>query len=179
MKLSIALVREFDLEMGYVRKHLERVPEGKGAWKPAEKSMPLGWLSTFLAIVLGWAVDVLTKDEFDVAKPRTGSEPQRQEATSNQQLLELFDTNVAAGRAALVAISDEQLEQPWSLKAGGETLFAQPRWLVLRTYFLNHAIHHRAQLGVYLRLLGVAVPAVYNASADEKGGMFIDASAPI
>jgi uncharacterized damage-inducible protein DinB len=127
--LREALLEEFELEMEHVRKHLERVPEGKDAWKPAEKSMPLGWLA-------------------------------------------MFDQNVKSGREALARITEAQLEQPWSLKSAGNTLWTRPKWLVLRTFFLNHAIHHRAQLGVYLRLLRLAVPAVYNDSADEKGGMF-------
>lgn len=173
MKLSEALLKEFDLEMEHVRRHLERVPEGKGTWKPAEKSMPLGWLSTFLAVLPSWSNDILEKDFFDV-KPADGAGMAPKEATTSADLLAMFDKNVASGRVALAKFDDAKLEQPWSLKAAGETLWTQPRWLVLRTFFLNHAVHHRAQLGVYLRLLGIAVPAVYNASADEQGGMFVE-----
>ena len=172
MTLQQALLKEFDLEMQYVRRHLERVPDGKDDWKPAEKSMPLGWLATFLAILPTWSGDILEKDDFDV-NPKT---PQKRPEMpkSSAERLAMFDANVAAGRAALARFDDARLEKPWSLKAAGQTLWTQPRWLVLKTFFLNHAVHHRAQLGVYLRLLGLAVPAVYNDSADEKGGMFID-----
>lgn len=88
-----------------------------------------------------------------------------------------FDKNAADARKALASASDDHLRTPWTLRAGSHTVFSQPRFLVFRTYFLNLAIHHRAQLGVFLRLTGVAVPAVYNASADEPGGMFIDHAA--
>ena len=172
MTLKDALLQEFDLEMEYVRRHLERVPEGKGDWKPAEKSMPLGWLSGFLAILPSWSNDILEKDFFDV-NPAEPHDPPKI-PTNRTELLALFDKNVAAGRAALAKFDDASFEKPWSLKAAGKTVWSQPRWLVLKTFFINHAVHHRAQLGVYLRLLGISVPAVYNDSADEKGGMFID-----
>jgi uncharacterized damage-inducible protein DinB len=173
MTLKDALVREYDLEMEYVRRHLERVPEGKGDWKPAEKSMALGWLSGFLAILPSWATGILEDDSFDV-NPTEKREPPKI-PTDRAGLLALFDQNVATGRAALQKFDDARLETPWALKAAGRTLWSQPRWLVLKTFFLNHAVHHRAQLGVYLRVLGIPVPAVYNDSADDRGGMFVDA----
>lgn len=172
MTLKDALLREFDLEMEYVRHHLERVPEGKGDWKPAEKSMNLGWLSAFLAILPSWSNDILEKDFFDVAPTEKTERPPL--PSNRAELLALFDKNREAGRAALARVDPERLDSTWSLKAAGKTLWTQPRWLVLKTFFLNHAVHHRAQLGVYLRLLGIAVPPVYNDSADEKGGMFLD-----
>jgi uncharacterized damage-inducible protein DinB len=170
--LKEALLREYDLEMEYVRRHLERVPEGKGDWKPAEKSMQLGWLSGFLAILPSWATSILENEFYDVNPPTPTQTPSLPK--NNGELLALFDKNVAEGRAALAKFDDATLEKPWSLKAAGKTLWSQPRWLVLKTFFLNHCVHHRAQLGVYLRLLGIPVPAVYNDSADDKGGMFID-----
>ena len=93
---------------------------------------------------------------------------------SQQELLNMFDTNLIGLRAALSKASDPHLQKPWSLVANGSALFTQPRYLIYRTLFLNHLVHHRAQLGVYFRLLGVKVPALYNDSADEKGGMFIE-----
>ena len=95
-------------------------------------------------------------------------------ATSTRELLELFDKSTADARKAIAGASDEHLMKPWTLAMGGKEMFTQPRWLALRTYVLNHNIHHRAQLGVYLRLNGISVPAIYNDSADEKGGMFRD-----
>ena len=85
----------------------------------------------------------------------------------------MFDANVADVRAALATIAEHRLAEPWTLLAAGQQIFSQPRALVFQTYFLHHMVHHRAQLGLYLRLTGVAVPAVYNSSADEAGGMFI------
>jgi len=167
MTLKDALLKEFDLEMEYTRHHLERVPEGKGDWKPAEKSMPLGWLSGFLAILPTWSNDILEKDFFDV-NPTEPHEPPKL-PTNRTELLALFDRNVAAGRAALERFDDAAFEKPWSLKAAGKTLWSQPRWLVLKTFFLNHMVHHRAQLGVYLRMNDVAVPSIYGPSADEGG----------
>jgi hypothetical protein len=174
MKLTEALLKEYDLEMEYVRKHLEQVPEGKNDWKPAEKSMPLGWLATFLALLPTWSNDILDKEFFDVNPPKGEGMERPKLFETRAELLALFDKNVVAGRAALARVDEAKLATPWSLKAAGETLWSQPRWLVLKTFFLNHAVHHRAQLGVYLRLLGLPVPAVYNDSADVKGGMFRD-----
>lgn len=172
MTIRELLLPEFDLEMQYTRRHLERVPEGRFDWKPNERSMPLGRLAGFLAVIPSWSNDVLQKDSFDVA-PATPT-PRGNPPTSRAQLLELFDKNVAAGRKAIEETSDEQMQKPWSLMAGGKLLFSQPRYQVLRMFFLNHTVHHRAQLGVYLRMNGVPVPAVYNDSADEKGGIFME-----
>jgi uncharacterized damage-inducible protein DinB len=165
-----ALIKEFDLELPYTRRTLERVPIDKFAWKPHEKSMTLGWLATFLALAPTWGVMTLEKDVFDPAAAYDGKRPEL--PTSIEQLLALCDQNFAALRGALAGTTDQHLEGTWTLRVGGETWFTQPRWLVLRTYILNHIIHHRAQLGVYLRLQDIAVPAIYNDSADEKGGMF-------
>jgi uncharacterized damage-inducible protein DinB len=169
--MAEALVQELDLEAGFTRKLLERVPLEKAAWKPHEKSMPLGNLATFSAVIFTWGVDTMEKDSFDVAS--VGTEPP-QPAKSRDELLAMFDRHVAATRAAIAKATDEHLAKPWTLLAGGQKIFSQPRWLVLRTYVFNHAVHHRGQLTVYLRLLGIPVPAIYNESADEKGGMFIE-----
>jgi DinB family len=170
MSIRDALLREFDLELPYTRRSLERVPLEKGDWKPHEKSMTLGWLATFLAICPSWGVMTISKDEFD---PQTASGGQRPEiAKTTEALLSLFDKNYGAFREALADADDRHLEQPFTLKAGGKVWFTQPRWLVLREYILNHIVHHRAQLGVFLRLNGIAVPAIYNDSADEQGGVF-------
>jgi hypothetical protein len=174
MPLNDWLLQELTLEAAATRTHLDRVPIEKAGFQPNEKSMTLGWLATFLAIMPTWGSFTLTRDSFDVAPPGSPP-PQRTIAQSREQLLTMFDTNMADLRAALGRATDESLAQSWSLLAGGRTIFSQPRYLVLRTYFLNHMIHHRAQLGTYLRLVGVPVPAVYNASADEQGGIFMAA----
>ena len=171
MRYLDAVLPELDLEMRFTRKHLERVPMDKLELKPHERSMTLGWLATFIAILPTWGTMTLTTDAFDVAPP--GAPPPKREIMSTSQaLLALFDKNVAELRGALAKVREEQFEQPWSLKAAGNVLFTQPRHLVFRTFFFNHMIHHRAQLGVFLRLAGAKVPAVYQDSADESGGIF-------
>ena len=163
-----ALLTEFDLELPYTRRSLERVPMDKFAWKPHDKSMTLGWLATFLALVPTWGNKVLEVEDFDI---RTGGGRPELPKT-REQLLDLFDENYGKLRAALAATSDAALQVPWTIRNGDELWFTRPRWLALRTYILNHIVHHRAQLGVYLRLHGIPVPAIYNDSADEKGGVF-------
>jgi uncharacterized damage-inducible protein DinB len=168
MSLSEALLPEFDQEMGHTRKTLERVPEGKPDWKPHEKSMPMGYLSVHIALLPSWGKEVITKDSLDVAPP--GAPPfQMPTAKSRIELLEMFDKSAAEGRAAIADASDEHLRKPWTLLAGGKTIFTMPRIMVLRGMVMNHIIHHRAQLGVYLRLNDVPVPAIYGPSADEGG----------
>ena len=173
MALNEFLMPELDLEMAATRAHLERVPVNRLDFKPHEKSMTLGWLATFNAMLPSWGAFALTGDSFDV-KPVGGPTIERKTAGSIRELLDLFDKNVAEVRAKLAHTDDAAMRQSWSLLAAGEVVFKQPRFLVFRTYFLNHAVHHRAQLGVYLRLTGVKVPAVYNDSADERGGIFVD-----
>ena len=170
MTMQEALVIEFDLELPVTRRSLERVPVDRFDWKPHEKSMTLGWLATFLALVPSWGVITLERDEFDTRAASGGQRPAL--PASSQQLLASFDENYGKLRAALAATTDDRLLELWTLRAGAEVWFTQPRWLALREYILNHIVHHRAQLGVYLRMLGMSVPAIYNDSADEKGGIF-------
>jgi uncharacterized damage-inducible protein DinB len=172
MPVRDLLLPELDLEASFTRKHLERVPMTTLGFKPHSKSMSLGDLSTFIAFMPTWGHAVLTTDSFDVA-PEGTPLIQKSVAGSQRELLEMWDTNIAAVREALEKASDAHLQKPWSLLATGNPIFTQQRYLVFRTMFLNHLIHHRAQLGVFFRLLGVRVPAVYNDSADEKGGMFM------
>jgi hypothetical protein len=175
VRLSAFLLSELDLEATFTRKHLERVPMERADFKLREKSMTLGWLATFLAIMPTWGAFTLTLDSFDVA-PEGPRPPERRVAESRDQLLAMFDTNLLTVRTALQGTTDERLAQPWSLLSGGKAIFTRPRALVFETYFLNHMVHHRAQLGVYLRACDVPVPAVYNGSADEQGGMFMEAA---
>ena len=176
MPVRDLLLPELELEASFTRKHLERVPMHTLGFKPHSKSMTLGELSTFLAVIPTWGHFALTTDSLDVA-PGGEPLPQQEVVRSHQELLDMFDRNVLGLRAALGKASDPHLQKPWSLVASGSAIFTQPRYLVFRTLFFNHMVHHRAQLGVYFRLLGVRVPAVYNDSGDEKGGMFIDSPA--
>jgi uncharacterized damage-inducible protein DinB len=168
MPISQMLLPEFDHEMANTRKTLERVPEEKFAWKPHEKSMSLGGLATHLANIPSWTKNTFEADELDIAPP--GQPPFRlEEAKSRDALLEAFDKNVASARAALEKASDENWQGKWSLLHGGNKIFSLPRTAVMRGFVMSHLIHHRAQLGVYLRLLDVPVPAIYGPSADEGG----------
>jgi len=168
MSISKTILPEFDHEMANTRKTLERVPDGKFAWKPHEKSMTLGGLATHLANIPSWTAQTFDRDELDIAPP--GQPPYRlEEAKSRDGLLEAFDKNVSSARAALEAATDENWKGKWSLLMTGKTIFTLPRTAVMRGFVMNHLIHHRAQLGVYLRLLDVPVPSIYGPSADEGG----------
>ncbi len=162
MPISQALLPEFDHEMAGTRKTLERVPEDKYDWKPHEKSMALGRLAQHLSEIPGWVKFTLEQDSLDFSGPY-----QPPPLGTRAQMLEMFDKNVAEARALISAAKDEGLAQPWSLSSNGKTLFTMPRAGVLRGFIMNHMIHHRAQLGVYLRLNDVPVPALYGPSADE------------
>lgn len=166
MALRDGLLAQFDHEMVGTRKTLERVPEGKPDWAPHPKSMKMGRLAGHLAELPGWTVETISRDSLDVAPPG-GSPFQPLVMTSRKQLLEAFDKNAAAARAALSGASDEKLLGSWTLLAGGREIFSLPRVAVLRSFVLSHIIHHRAQLGVYLRMNDVPVPSIYGPSADE------------
>lgn len=166
MGLSEALLPEFDHEMANTRKSLERIPENKLGRKPHKKSWAMGDLAAHLAQIPSWAVETINTDSFDAAP--AGAPPQQPlQAKSRKEILERFDKHVAAARAAIVGASDAHLLKPWTLFAGGKTVFTMPRIAVLRSFIMSHSIHHRAQLGVYLRLNDVPVPAIYGPSADE------------
>jgi uncharacterized damage-inducible protein DinB len=169
MALNEALLPEFDMEMKNTRKTLERIPEEKFGWKPHEKSSAMGGLATHIANLPSWIVSIIGRDSLDLA-PGGAPLPPAPEAKSRQDLLATFDKNVAAARAALAGASDAQLIKPWSLMHNGKTNFTLPKVAVLRSFVMNHSIHHRAQLTVYLRLNDLPVPALYGPSADE--GMF-------
>jgi len=166
MKLSDLLLPEFDQEMAASRKTLERIPEDKLSWKPHEKSMTVGRLAGHVAELSGWAAETIEHDSLDLMPPgQLAYQPTV--VTSRQQVLELFDNNRERARKAIQNATDEHLMKNWSLLRAGQTLMTMPRVAVLRSFCMNHIIHHRAQLGVYLRLNDIAVPAVYGPSADE------------
>lgn len=168
MPISAMLLPEFDQEMANTRKTLERVPEGKPDFRPHPKSMTLARLAGHVAEIPMWAAGALTTDSFDRAPPG-GAPFEALVMKSRKQVLEAFDSNVAAARKALEVATDELLGKPWALLRGGQTILKMPRLVVLRTLVLNHLIHHRAQLGVYLRMNDVPVPSIYGPSADEGG----------
>jgi len=166
MPLTEILLPEFDAEMTATRRVLERVPDGKGAWKPHPKSMSFGRLATLIAELPGWVVNVLTLDELDIMPP--GGPPPKFEALENRaKILALFDKNAKAARAALAQATDGDFKEPWAFKVGGRTVDTSPKYTVYRRTVLNHLAHHRGQLTVYLRLNEAPVPAVYGPTADE------------
>ena len=164
MTIAELLVPEFDQEMASTRKVLERVPDGKFGWKPHDKSFSMGQLASHIATSLPWAVDTMNKLEFDLST--VSQEEMTKTARDRAELLSWFDAGVAKARTALNE-PDADYFVPWSLKNGAQVFFTMPRYNCIRSFFLNHIVHHRAQLGVYLRLNNVAVPGVYGPSADE------------
>jgi uncharacterized damage-inducible protein DinB len=166
MKISDALLPEFDQEMAATRKCLARIPDGKFSYKPHPKSFDMGALAVHIATMLDWGVVTLQTDNFDYAP--VGGEPYvAPVATNNAELLAIFDKAAAAFRAALAATENDAMMKPWSLQGGGHTVFTMPKAAVLRTMIFNHIVHHRGQLSVYLRLCDIPVPAIYGPSADE------------
>jgi uncharacterized damage-inducible protein DinB len=159
------LLPEYDHEMAVTRRVLDRAPEPDYAWKPHEKSWPLGGLAAHLANLPTWTRKILESSELDLASLPASATPTI--PATRAELLGRFDANVAEGRRALDAQSDQQLLAMWTLKNNGQTVFTMPRIAALRGFVLNHHVHHRGQLTVYLRLRNVPVPAIYGASADE------------
>lgn len=166
MNYAETILPEFDGEMANTRKVLERVPENKLDWQAHPKSHTIGWNANHFAEILGWVEGALTAPSWDFA-PIGGELYQSPKLTSRQEILDLFDRNVAAARKAIAAVRDDQMTQPWSLLKGGTPLLTMPRATVIRSLVLNHLIHHRAILCVYLRLNNVPVPVMYGPSGDE------------
>jgi len=164
MTIAESLLPEFDREMAVTRKLLERVPDGQFDWQPHAKSMTLGRLAGHLAELAQWVAVTFTQSSLDVATPRPAGYTA---PATRQAVLELFDAQVAAARTALAGRSDAELQAPWSLKRGAETVFTMPKANVLRMMVFNHIIHHRGQLSVYLRMHDVPLPSIYGPSADE------------
>jgi len=158
---------EFDQEMATTRRVLERVPADKLDWKPHSKSMSLGQLASHVAQLPDWASNIFRADEFDFRPPGRPAFKMADCKTS-EELLDLFDRSVATARKAIADVKEESLDTPWTLKAGDFTAFTAPRWSAFRGFGMNHVIHHRAQLAVYLRLLDVPVPSIYGPTADEQ-----------
>lgn len=163
MTIAETLLPEFDQEMSSTRKLLECVPDGNFDWKPHAKSMALGRLASHVAEIPSYLTVTINLPALEIPP---GHQPFN--VASRAELLAAFDKNVAEARSAIAGATDEHLAQPWSLKFGGQTAFTMPRASVLRNMAMNHLIHHRAQLGVYLRLNDVAIPGMYGPSADQK-----------
>ena len=162
--IAESLLSEFDQEMAATRRVLERVPESKADWKPHEKSSALGDLATHVANIPAYLGLVIKKEEADGATDI----PRPPKFSTTAALLELFDKNVKAAREAVTGVPDSRMALPWTLKRGSQTIFSRPRGTVLRSFVMSHHIHHRAQLGVYLRMQDVPLPSIYGPTADER-----------
>jgi uncharacterized damage-inducible protein DinB len=161
MSIAETLLPEFDQEMATTRRLLERVPGAQGNWKPHPKSFPLGHLAQLVARMPGWVPHMLGGTRLDLSTmPGYSFE-------TTETLLSEFDQGVSAARESLRAARDEDFSVPWTLAHGEHDLFTLPRGAVLRTH-INHIVHHRGQLTVYLRLLDVPIPSIYGPTADDR-----------
>jgi uncharacterized damage-inducible protein DinB len=163
MTIAETFLPEFDQEMPVTRRLLERVPGDKGPWKPHPKSFALGHLAQLVATMPGWITNIVTQTSLNLG----ASSGYTFEAT--ETLLSLFDKHVQEARGAMAAASDADYAVSWSLKHGERVLFSAPRVVVVRQT-INHLVHHRGQLTVYLRLQDVPIPSIYGPTADEGWG---------
>jgi uncharacterized damage-inducible protein DinB len=161
MDHKVLLLKEWAAELASTRKILQNVPQNFD-WKPHQKSMSLGRLATHLAEIPNWMKVTLETDELNFAQ----EEYQPKICKTMNELLGLFDKNATESTASLEAATENKMEEPWTMRNGGMIYFTMPKGEVVRTWVINHLIHHRAQLGVYLRLLDIPVPGAYGPSAD-------------
>lgn len=164
MAMNSALIAELKHEAGSTRKILERVPLDNHSWKPHEKSMELKRIAVHIAEIPVWINRILSADSFDFAAAKYDPTP----VSNSQELVELLDKRINDASAALEAASDEDLKQNWAMRAGDHVVREMPKVVAIRNLALNHIVHHRGQLSVYLRLLDVPVPGMYGPSADER-----------
>jgi uncharacterized damage-inducible protein DinB len=162
MSISAALIEELKQEAEATKKVLERIPEKTFDWKPHKKSMSMVQLASHVANAVSWAIPTLELEELDIP---TDHQPWKAESTKD--LIEHFETNVKDAIARLEGYPDEKMMQDWTGKSGGKVFFTLPRVAILRSFVLNHLVHHRGQLSVYLRLNDIPVPSIYGPSADE------------
>jgi len=165
MSLKARMLAELGQEMTTTRRLLERVPEKRAAWQPHPKSKTLGELAVHLARIPGWIASVADVPSFDMDPP--GGRTPDPAFESSARLLQTFDDNLAAVRSALARTSEDDLAKPWTMQRGGQDMLRITRADLFRILLLNHMIHHRGQLSVYLRLNNVPVPSIYGPSADE------------
>ncbi len=161
--IGSAFIAELQHEAATTRTCLERIPEDKFGWKPHEKSMEFGRLASHIAEMFGWTPTTLQQAELDFAK----LDYKPFEPSTNEALLEYLDKNVAEAIDTLRNTTDEQFMENWTMRNGETVYFTLPKAAVMRSFVMNHIIHHRGQLSVYLRLNDIAVPSIYGPSADE------------
>lgn len=159
------LLPEFDQEMAVTRRLLERSPAASFEWAPHPKSFTLGALATHLTRIPRWGERILTQPDYDLSSAPSTPPPAH---TTPADVLTAFDSAVSAVRQLLTSLSDAELQAPWQLKRNGDVILTVPRVAAFKSYMINHSVHHRGQLSVYLRLLDVPVPAMYGPTADER-----------
>jgi uncharacterized damage-inducible protein DinB len=157
------LLIDLDREIASTRRLLERYPVGKGTWQPHQKSRPLSVLATHVANIPHHGANILTTAEMDVS-----SRPPQPPKDSAAELVETFDAGVSRLKSAIAETDDVKMAEKWTMRAGERVLASESRALLMRLMVINHLVHHRAQLGVYLRLLNVPIPGMYGPSADES-----------
>jgi uncharacterized damage-inducible protein DinB len=168
MSIAQTLLPEYDHEIAGTRKELERVPDGRFDYKPHAKSSTLGHLANHLATIPGWLGTTMRETGMDFSDPKVRA-AMPAPVGSREALLALFDRCASQGREVLAAVPDGEFQVIWTGKSDGKVVLSMPRIAVYRGLIMSHLIHHRAQLGVYLRMLDVPVPAIYGPSADETG----------
>ncbi|HSJ24873.1 MAG TPA: DinB family protein [Longimicrobiales bacterium] len=157
------LFADLEPEIASTRRVLDRLPDDRFGWRPHDRSWTLGELATHITNLLQWQLLIIGQDELDLAAPQ----PPRNALPDRVAVLEEYDASAAALRAAVGRLDDDRLRADWTLRAGDHVISRQPRAVSLRMFGVSHMIHHRGQLGVYLRLLDVAVPGVYGPTADD------------
>lgn len=161
--LGTAFLAELEQEAKVAREVLSRVPADKFDWKPHDKSMSFGKLASHVAEMIGWTGPTLDHPELDFAK----MDYKPFEPKNNEELLEFFDKNLAEASDVLKNMTDDRFIEPWSLRNGETIYFTMPKIVAMRSFVMNHIVHHRGQLSVYLRLNDIPVPSMYGPSADE------------
>jgi uncharacterized damage-inducible protein DinB len=162
MAINEAYIGELQHEAATTRKLLERIPTDKFDWKPHEKSMSMNRLATHVADMFSWYAPTLEQDELDFSKGYEEPKP-----ANTEELVAIFDKNVAAATESLKKTGDADFMKDWTLRNGEQIYFTMPKAGVIRSFIMNHIVHHRGQLSVYLRLNDIPVPAIYGPSADE------------
>ena len=164
MNLKEQFTQELTIEASMTRNMLAKVPSGRADYKPHAKSMSLARLATHIAESPGWVNMIVENAFWDIDQ----HEYKPGKCSSAEELLQLYETTITSALSALAVSSDDELQQVWSLRKGDHVFTEMPRHIAIRNYVLNHQVHHRAQLGVYLRLLDIPIPGMYGPSADEK-----------
>ena len=162
MKLAELLLTELDREMKTTRRLIERVPDDKLDFKPHEKSNNLGWLANHVVSLVRFPTFIANGDGVDLTKF-----PRPADVKTTPELVALLESNIGKAREAISGVEDDKMFETWTLRLGDHVIFSEPRFMVFRSFFMNHHIHHRAQLAVYLRLNDVPLPGMYGPSADE------------